>query len=1477
MVAFMSEVNMIASNTSLKRVRVFVSSPGDVRAERKITEEVLSFLQAEFSSYLCIDPLFWENEVQFAHNDFQGNIEPPSQSDLFICILWSRLGTRLHPRKYTRADGSPYLSGTEFEFEDAIEAFKKTRCPHLMLFKNETEVRIPENPPNEYTERTAQRHALQAFFENWTKDQEFNDVYSAGFNIYVNLEEFKAKLTKYLRQFFQGLLPTELDIHKHLAWKGSPFRGLEYFDFEHAPIFKGRTAVTGEIFIRLKQQFKNKKPFLLLGGSSGVGKSSLIRAGLLRLLLNESQEWNTAAWRYAELRPSDIRKEDGEKDFADVLSRALTQQRQAPLAIVDGAQTLRTPPSALPQLLEKYQDMAHLGQCIRQDIHRVVADIKECLSDLAMSYYEEKNAHSFTEKPQVRLCLLLDQMEEFFTTSCSTPENINSFFKALRVLVEERALVVISTIRADYLSFCEDVPDLQFLKDGNSYYHLSPPSQLDMGSIINEPAQAAGILFERREDTSLNEVIRTEALSYDSLGQKTTVLPLLEFTLTELYEKAKNTQQEGPLRLTFAHYDELGGLQGAIATKADVTFKAFQQEFPVHFTQIFAHVMRCLVVGTQEGLFSRQKALQEKIDAIAGGKQFMDAFIRARLFTVDTDEMGRVTVSIVHEALLQHWQYLRLWLEQEREYFAMLQRVQSACVLWKQEKEPKDLLLSEGKSLRDAEYLRLEHASALSDEEVRFIAASKKHAERQKRRLHMLIVALIIGFALAIIMFFQAREQEQKAIAARNEAITSRNNAENLIEYMLYDLRDQLEPLGKLPILAKLHDKVDEYYKNSKSSESIPAKRRQGTMLSQQANTLFSRGNINGALELYLQSLDIRRLVSASNPNNTLWQQDLIITLRRVGDILALKGEFEKAYSFLQESLDISRLLVKQHPEKDSYATYVIDTLASFAATHGRAGKNEDALSIYQEIITLEKTLIAAHKHNEEYKYSLALNISHMGDIFANMKDYEKAIAQYKESIKMLRGITLREGLNFSYKSMLGIVLVKLGYNLALMDKKDEAFPLYMENLKISLETIKIDTTNALWLTDFRNAMINMQMFIINHKKVLQSDVDKVLALLKECSEVSSAYWLAAPQSTTWKDIYDLANDIYIYITKAKDNRQENMRMLQKKIMELPISPESSKDIPHKKWDNTTFILDTISARIQSEILTSSDGYKTLNENDLALEKNSNNLLTEGALDDSSLELSSKITDLYVERMELLLKKGVHLKARSQPTKALSALEECAAVSRTLLKNDTNNKEYRKHLLLALINSGDVLRAIHKDNKGFTLYQEGFEVARALVRENEACIECKEKVSMFLIKMGEVHFDKKEFAKVQPLYAQSLAIAKELVVSAPENQELLWNLTTIAYKNALYLRTMARTLARERAQEMQRVFEQAPQENNEDLLDVVAHKIFAGSNEKELKSVAKMHMDLALKSINSLVSLEPEHTYYKQAQTALRSNMTFYR
>ena len=55
-----------------------------------------------------------------------------------VCILWSRLGTRL-PQQFKHPDGSPYNSGTEFEFEDALEGRKQRGVPDLLVYRKTAE------------------------------------------------------------------------------------------------------------------------------------------------------------------------------------------------------------------------------------------------------------------------------------------------------------------------------------------------------------------------------------------------------------------------------------------------------------------------------------------------------------------------------------------------------------------------------------------------------------------------------------------------------------------------------------------------------------------------------------------------------------------------------------------------------------------------------------------------------------------------------------------------------------------------------------------------------------------------------------------------------------------------------------------------------------------------------------------------------------------------------------------------------------------------------------------------------------------------------------------------------------------------------------------------------------------------------------------------------------------------------------------
>jgi hypothetical protein len=78
-----------------KPFKIFISSPGDVNDERRRASLVITRLAREFKRFYDIKPVLWEYEPMLSSGHFQDIIDPPSDVDILILILWSRLGTPL--------------------------------------------------------------------------------------------------------------------------------------------------------------------------------------------------------------------------------------------------------------------------------------------------------------------------------------------------------------------------------------------------------------------------------------------------------------------------------------------------------------------------------------------------------------------------------------------------------------------------------------------------------------------------------------------------------------------------------------------------------------------------------------------------------------------------------------------------------------------------------------------------------------------------------------------------------------------------------------------------------------------------------------------------------------------------------------------------------------------------------------------------------------------------------------------------------------------------------------------------------------------------------------------------------------------------------------------------------------------------------------------------------------------------------------
>jgi len=100
--------------------RLFVSSPGDVAAERARAEAVVEKLNAEFKDRARFEAVFWEDHFYSAHETFQDQIPEAADCNLVVAIFRARLGSPLPPDFKRQPDGEPYPSGSAYEVLSAI-------------------------------------------------------------------------------------------------------------------------------------------------------------------------------------------------------------------------------------------------------------------------------------------------------------------------------------------------------------------------------------------------------------------------------------------------------------------------------------------------------------------------------------------------------------------------------------------------------------------------------------------------------------------------------------------------------------------------------------------------------------------------------------------------------------------------------------------------------------------------------------------------------------------------------------------------------------------------------------------------------------------------------------------------------------------------------------------------------------------------------------------------------------------------------------------------------------------------------------------------------------------------------------------------------------------------------------------------------------------------------------------------------------
>ena len=486
-----------------------------------------------------------------------------------------------------------------------------------------------------------------------------------------------------------GLLPASMQpaplSTQEIAALENPFLGLRPFTEADAENFYGRNALIQEL-LGMMADDTDLTRFVAVVGPSGSGKSSVVKAGLIPALRRGGLP-ASENWFIAQLTPSSYPWEELEAALLRIAADPPENLAQQLMANERGL--LRTVPHLLP-------------------------DDKE-----------------------TELLLVIDQFEELFTLV--EDEEVRTLFLdslVTAVLDPRSRLRVVLTLRADFTDRPLQYADFGELMRQRMAFVL-PLIPQELTDAITQPINRLGLEMEPALVTTIVQ----------DVGDQPGMLPLLQYTLTELFERRNDRL------LTLADYQAAGGVTETLAHRADEIFERLDARSQEASRQLF---LRLITLG--EGIEdTRRRVLLTEVESLSSQSpislsdaalenplsKIINEYGHYRLLTFDHDPVTRgATVEVAHEALLREWPRLRSWLADSRKDVRRQQEVAGAAAQWEVAGQDASYLLR-GSRLTQFEAWLENTAVALTTNERTFLdqsiaARDQRQAEeaaRQQREL----------------------------------------------------------------------------------------------------------------------------------------------------------------------------------------------------------------------------------------------------------------------------------------------------------------------------------------------------------------------------------------------------------------------------------------------------------------------------------------------------------------------------------------------------------------------------------------------------------------------------------------------------------------------------------------------------------------------------------------------------------------------
>jgi tetratricopeptide (TPR) repeat protein len=772
---------------------------------------------------------------------------------------------------------------------------------------------------------------------------------------------------------------------------------------EEADLFFGRDRHSDELLRRL-----SSRRFLAVVGTSGSGKSSLVRAGLLPSLESGFMAKAGTHWRMAILRP----QEDPIGFLAQAIIdtgmlSALNLTRSAAKAVVET--TLRRIGRGLVEVVQ--------------------------LARLA---------------PHENLLVLVDQFEELFrfadlAKQRDAGDEAPAFVKLLLEAAQQTELpvYVVITMRSDFLGDCNRFRGLAEAIS-NCQYLIPRLTRDELEAAITGPI---GVRGGRIAPSLVQRLL-------NDVGDDMDQLPVLQHALMRAWDHWEDDDPDARA-LDLSDLEAIGGMAEALSRHAEEAYASLATE---RDRKIAETLFKCLTERGPDQREIRRPTQLSRLAAIAHAQpaeviQVIEVFrAPGRSFLMPPHDIaldGDCIIDISHESLIRKWGRLHTWVEEEAESRATYLRLVEAARLRQAGKaglwgEP-DLTYARQWQERESPNptWAKRYASGFEDA-MAFLRESTNKVRRKRRRLVVTttsIALVLIGLTLSA--WVENRRAEATIAQARE-----------FTDDLLFSMLDKLKTIERTEdIRLELLRKVGTL---SSTLQHIGAEEDQSTK--------FWIGILEGdianahrerevARREFSEARDLAKRVVDDDPDNQDWRRNLSVSYVKLGDLeLAIAEDLrqiatpvaqaedvqahrEAALGWFSESLEVDKRLYESDPNNEHWQRDLSISYGRLGDVQFETGHFDAARLSYDRSLEIAERLARNDEANEEWQHDLSISYQRIGTLSYKVDRLEDAREAYDKSVKIIERLAPGDLSNEDYQRNLFMSYRRLG-ELKLEDRK---------------------------------------------------------------------------------------------------------------------------------------------------------------------------------------------------------------------------------------------------------------------------------------------------------------------------------------------------------------------------------------------------------------------------------------------------------